>query len=101
MLQSSQFEPATLTITIGETVTWTNSGSEPHTVTAYEDKLPDGAEFFSSGGDDEASARDDPQSAFIDGGDSFEVTFNEPGRYEYFCIPHESLGMRGTIVVES
>ena len=30
----------------------------------------------------------------------FTFTFNEAGTYKLFCIPHESLGMVGEIVVE-
>jgi hypothetical protein len=32
-------------------------------------------------------------------GESFSYTFDEPGTYEYFCIPHEDLGMVGTVTV--
>lgn len=33
-------------------------------------------------------------------GFSFESTFETPGAYTYVCEPHESLGMKGAIVVE-
>ena len=33
-------------------------------------------------------------------GDTFKQTFNVPGTYKYFCIPHEAACMVGTIVVE-
>ena len=38
----------------------------------------------------------------IDGGDTetLTFTFDKPGEYELVCIPHESLGMTGTITVE-
>ena len=32
--------------------------------------------------------------------ESITFTFDEPGTYEIICIPHESLGMVGTIVVQ-
>lgn len=32
-------------------------------------------------------------------GVNFEVTFEQAGRYPYYCAPHESLGMRGVVVV--
>ena len=32
-------------------------------------------------------------------GDSFEVTLTEEGVYDYFCAPHEAVGMVGRIVV--
>lgn len=30
---------------------------------------------------------------------TFTYTFNQPGVYEYFCIPHELMGMVGTVRV--
>lgn len=38
--------------------------------------------------------------AIEDEGFSFSHTFTVPGRYEYYCTPHESLGMTGTVLVE-
>ena len=37
----------------------------------------------------------------VDGGEtvSFDFTFDEPGTYTLICIPHEALGMVGTITV--
>lgn len=32
-------------------------------------------------------------------GFSFEHTFDVPGSYEFFCRPHRSMGMTGTIIV--
>jgi halocyanin-like protein len=36
-----------------------------------------------------------------EGGFSFEHTFDEDGVYNYFCQPHQSLGMKGSVVVGS
>jgi plastocyanin len=33
-------------------------------------------------------------------GQSFSFTFNEPGTYNYHCIPHEADDMTGTVIVE-
>lgn len=30
---------------------------------------------------------------------TFSFTFEEPGTYEYFCGPHEDVGMVGTVTV--
>ncbi|NIS35939.1 MAG: copper-binding protein, partial [Actinobacteria bacterium] len=70
-------------------------------VTAYEDGIPDGAEYFASGGfDSEQAARDNyPQEGDIPGGESYQYTFETTGEYEYFCIPHESADMVGTVTV--
>jgi hypothetical protein len=32
-------------------------------------------------------------------GGTFSYTFEESGRYDYFCIPHESMGMIGSVTV--
>jgi plastocyanin len=75
---TSTFGPATLTVTVGDTVTWTNADSMPHTASAE-----DGA--FDSGN--------------LDPGQAFSFTFTEPGTYEYRCDYHSD--MQGTIVVEA
>jgi plastocyanin len=99
------FDPDQLTISVGDTVVWENVGSVGHSVTAYEDEIPDGADYFASGGfDTEQAARDaytpgDTDAGDIPGGESYEHTFDTAGTYEYFCIPHEST-MVGTIQVE-
>jgi plastocyanin len=94
------FDPAEITIEPGDTVVWENVGSIGHTVTAYEDDIPEEAEFFASGGfESEQAARDAYPEGDIGGGDSYEHTFEVEGTYEYFCIPHESAGMLGTVNV--
>src|SRR5918993_1080133 len=70
------FEPGTLTVPAGATVTWTNAGSRPHTVTA-----DDGS--FDSGR--------------LDPGEQFSQTFDQPGTFAYFCGFHPD--MQGEIVV--
>jgi hypothetical protein len=34
-------------------------------------------------------------------GESFSVTFDTPGVYDYFCVPHEQAGMVGRIIVDA
>ena len=36
---------------------------------------------------------------FSPAGNSWSLTFDTPGRYEYFCVFHRQLGMEGTITV--
>jgi plastocyanin len=71
------FDPATITVSTGTTVAWTNDDSVPHTVTST-----DGA--FDSG--------------IFDPGGSFAFTFNEPGSFPYVCQLHPR--MQGTITAE-
>ena len=93
-------------VSVGGTVTWANTGSRKHTVTAYESAIPDSADYWASGGfDSEAAAREAWRENLKDGGnivpgDTFEVTFAVPGEHYYFCVPHEGAGMRGKILVE-
>ena len=95
------FTPETERVAVGETVTWVNDSDETHTVTAVEDSLPEGAAYFSSGeASSEDDANDDLGGELIAPGEKFEWTFEEPGTYRYYCIPHRSDGMEGTVVVE-
>ncbi|WP_224336350.1 cupredoxin domain-containing protein [Haloprofundus halobius] len=103
MTDDNRFEPDAVTIPVGETVVWRTVGYAPHTVTAYEDELPPGAAYFSSGGfTNEAAARDGASGGggVLDRGEEYTYTFDKPGTYTYYCIPHEQAGMTGTITVE-
>ena len=88
-----QFEPHQVTIKAGQAVRWTNTSFDMHTVTADASLaadashvlLPDGAEPFNSG--------------LIAPEKTFGKTFSVPGRYRYFCIPHEATGMVGEVIV--
>jgi len=99
------FDPDSITIAPGDTIVWDNVGTIGHSVTAYEDDIPEEAAYFASGGfDSEESARSaysagDPDSGDIPGGETFQYTFETEGTYDYFCVPHESVGMVGDIEV--
>ncbi len=88
-----QFEPHEVTIQAGQAVLWTNTSFDSHTVTcdpslaANPDHvlLPDGAEPFNS--------------KLIEPKKTYVKTFPIPGRYRYFCIPHEATGMVGEVIV--
>ena len=70
------FVPATLTVPVGATVTWTNHDEEPHTVVAG-----DGS-FHSPGLGTDAT---------------FSYTFATAGTFDYICSIHPF--MHGTVVV--
>jgi len=96
----------TFAASVGDTVVWANSGSRKHTVTAYESSVPDAADYFASGGfDSESAAREAWEQSLqgggnIEPGETYAVTFDVPGQYHYFCIPHEDPGMVGKVIVE-
>jgi len=71
-----KFNPATLSVPAGTTVTWTNQDEEPHTVAAK-----DGS-FHSPAMDTHAT---------------YSFTFTTPGSYDYICSIHPF--MTGTVVV--
>ena len=101
MARDFAFKPKTATIETGQAVNWKNTSGVEHTVTAYEDGIPDGAAYFASGDfDSERAARNHVNDGLIAPSDEYEYTFEEPGTYGYYCIPHESSGMVGTVQVE-
>ncbi|MDY6764544.1 MAG: plastocyanin/azurin family copper-binding protein, partial [Halobacteria archaeon] len=82
--QEYYFDPIGLHVQPGDTVRWViESGS--HSSTAYGDRIPEGAEAWDSG-------------ILQEQGATFEYTFEQEGTYDYFCIPHERLGMVARIV---
>lgn len=82
--KNNRFNPESLTVKIGTTVTWTNQDGYIHTVTSGTSPS-ERSGLFDSGD--------------LNSGKTFSFTFNEAGTYDYFCIPHFSLGMIGKIIV--
>lgn len=70
------FSPKNMTVAVGTTVTWTNKGERPHTVTADD-------ESFDSGGA--------PQD-YIYPGQTFSHTFTKAGSFPYYCRLHGDRG---------
>jgi plastocyanin len=101
MTSSNDYSPSEITVQSGDTLVFRNDSNAAHSVTAYDDGIPEGADYFSSGGfKNEQAARDGVGSTLIQPGDNFELTLDKPGTYRYFCIPHEAQNMKGTITVE-
>jgi plastocyanin len=103
-MRAVAFDPPEFTVSVGDTVTWYNASSRAHTVTAYENAIPEQATYFASGGyETENAARKawrDELGGGVTSGETYSHTFEVPGEYQYVCIPHEQGGMVGTIVVE-
>jgi plastocyanin len=93
LTDSLKFDPATLTVPRGTTVTWRNTSQVAHTVTddpskaanAADAQLPSGVQPWDSGN--------------LNPGQTFTHTFDVPGTYKYFCQPHEAAGMVATVTV--
>jgi plastocyanin len=71
------YTPEDITVAVGDTVTWKNSDSAPHTVTSTSGKT-----------------LDSPNMAQ---GDTWSYTFTQPGTYPFYCAIHPD--MKGTVTV--
>jgi manganese oxidase len=83
------YDPATVTVAAGTTVTWTNEDAVIHTVTSADVAGTDAAttDLFDSGS--------------LGKGAMFSYTFTEPGTYYYLCVPHRSMAtMHAEVIVE-
>lgn len=94
MTNDLKFKPDRLTIKVGETVTWRNTGTVPHTATCDPNKASNKSNVKL------ASGAEPWDSGIVQGGKSFSHTFAKAGEYKYFCIPHELQGMVATLTVE-
>ncbi|HEX2173249.1 MAG TPA: plastocyanin/azurin family copper-binding protein [Dehalococcoidia bacterium] len=77
IIRDLAFQPPDLTIAVGETVTWTNRETPPHTTASR--------------------TTSEWGSPILNLDESFRHTFGRPGTFEYWCTIHPD--MRGTITV--
>jgi plastocyanin len=75
MVKSYRFDPETIEVQAGDTVTWTNDDNFTHTVQV------DGQEDHK-----------------VERGDKVAIAFDRPGTYEYVCTLHRR-DMHGTVIV--
>jgi plastocyanin len=76
-IDNFSFGPATLTVPVGTTVTWTNRDDIPHTVVSTDGVF---------------------KSKVLDTDEKFSFTFSKAGTYSYFCSIHPK--MTGKVVVQ-
>src|SRR5207245_410627 len=84
----NSFQPGQMTVNQGDSVVWSDSGRNPHTVTA------DDGSFDSSNG----------TSATLSSGQTFSHAFSSAGTFPYHCKIHGGAGgagMSGVIVVQA
>jgi len=86
---SVRFDPADITINVGDTVTWVSSSAQSHNVHANDDSLRCAAGCDGQGGS--GNPRIGPWSA--------TVAFPHAGVYGYRCDPHANYGMVGVVRV--
>jgi amicyanin len=73
------YKPAEVTVKVGTTVRWTNLDLDYHTVSSPPE---DGGPL---------------ESPVIQQDETWAYTFNTPGEYRYYCVPHPY--MQGKVVV--
>jgi plastocyanin len=83
-MKNIQFDPKDIAVKAGQTITFTNDEAVPHDV-----------HKTSGPGDDFASG---PVGGMQEG-DTFKLTLDKPGQYEYVCDVHAP-GMAGAITVK-
>jgi plastocyanin len=76
-IDNFSFDPATLTVPAGTTVTWINRDDIPHTVRSTDGVF---------------------KSNVLDTDEKFSFTFNKAGTFPYFCSLHPK--MTGKIIVQ-
>ncbi|MFB6096980.1 MAG: DUF5059 domain-containing protein [Haloferacaceae archaeon] len=102
-MRAVTFDPDSLTVAAGDTVAFAHVDGDAHTVTAVEEGIPSGADYWNSAGaDDQAGAEEawEHGAGAVQAGQAYVHTFETVGTHEFYCIPHEAAGMTGTITVE-
>jgi plastocyanin len=88
---SGQFEPATITVKKGDVIRWTMAdGSAVHNVS-----------FTSAQGNPAGFTPPADSPMYTQAGQTFEVKVDwNPGTYNYVCVPHSMMGMKGSVTVQ-
>lgn len=94
------FQPNGLRIQPGDIVEFVNVSGGPHNVQFYPNRIPAGAREVLN----RAMAQrmgDLASSMFTTPNQKYTVSFAgaPEGTYDFFCLPHQALGMKGTIIV--
>ena len=98
--QVFKFIPENTTIKAGESVTFKSVSGQMHDVAFYPDSLnPAQAAFLKAAITDPMG---DFQTQMTPEGSSVTISFaNAPaGVYKFYCLPHQAMGMKGTITVQ-
>jgi hypothetical protein len=73
-MRDFSFSPATITVDVGDSVTWVNAGEQPHNAVG-----------------------DDFSTSLLDAGESGSKSFSSAGTFSYICTVHPQ--MKGTVKV--
>ncbi len=87
------YDPPTISIKVGDSISWINDDREGHTVTSGQ-----GSGRFGWMGDDFGQVDGFFDSGRFQPGDSWSYTFQEKGSFRYFCTIHP--WMEGFVIVD-
>ena len=96
-----RYDPATLTIKVGDTVRWTTVSGPPHNVSFWADSIPGGAAAPLQA--DMPNTTSELVGPVLPGiGEAYSITFTgvPAGTYRYYCTPHLALGMTAVLTIE-
>lgn len=95
-----RFVPEQLTIKAGDVVRYHNRQGGPHNVMFFADSIPSGAAAAIDAGMDESAPLTSQMAVTQD--EIITVAFNgaPAGEYKYTCVPHQAMGMNGSVTVQ-
>jgi plastocyanin len=96
------YQPAELTIKVGDVVRFHNVSGFPHNVSFWEDSIPKGAAEPLKAGMPEPKQGPLEGPLFTEAGATYQITFAgvPTGEYKFYCMPHLPLGMKGKLTVK-
>jgi plastocyanin len=96
-----RFEPATVTIKVGDGLKFVNVTGGPHNVTFWSDSIPAGA-AAALGANMPNTTSPLTGPLLIAPNDAYTVSFagTKAGSYKFYCTPHLALGMKGSVTVQ-
>ncbi|KAH7690102.1 plastocyanin protein [Dioscorea alata] len=85
------FVPSEFKVAAGEKIVFKNNAGFPHNVVFDEDGVPSGVDASKI-----SMSEEDLMNA---PGETYSVTLDKPGNYEFYCSPHQGAGMKGVVTV--
>ena len=79
-IENYAYAPSSITVDVGDSITWTNDDTAPHTITT-------------------SSGPRTLSSPYLSKGQSWSFTFTTPGTYSYYCAVHPY--MRAQVIVRA
>lgn len=96
-----RYEPANLTVRVGDGIRFVNVNGFPHDVSFAGENIPAAgrAQLLANMPDQRAPLT---SQLFVQPNEAYTISFANvaPGSYPFHCTPHLAMGMRGVITVE-